>query len=582
MTNENVSRLYNVKMPRKIEYPDASIIAMLKGSVQRYGDRVAYIFQDTQFTFNEVYEQSLKLANALQRMGIGRGSIVATHLPTCPQYIVAYYGIIMTGATYSPINPLLPIDDLLYQLNDCNAQAVITYDLFAQSIQKVWDKTSLEQVIVTSALEAKEEGSNVDLSSYGENWYSLGELLAAHPAEEIDVSIDPHNDLVHIAYTGGTTGRSKGVMITHYNLLCNILQSAAWSCGCLPKVQKDGTVVIERVEQDDERYLAEYATIPGTGVRISPAPLFHGAGVIGSIVFPTLMGTTTLLIERFDPTNFLESIERYHVSEVAGAPQMFNYLLRHPDIDKYDYSSVRIINSGAAPIATELMKLLIDYFPNAVVTEGYGLTEATATAVSSVSFRSGLRKLGTVGLPIYDTKVKVIALDGPDYAPLPAGEAGEVCIQGPQVMKGYYNKPEQNAETFINDWLRTGDIGVFDDEGFLSIVDRKKEMLIYNGYNVYPRKLEELLFEHPAVANAVVIGKPYASVGEIPKAFVIVKAGMNVTAEELLEFVNSKVIHYSKIRELEFVDEFPVTASGKILKRALRDLEAEKDKVKED
>lgn len=579
--NEGGKRFYNDELPRKIEIPNVPVGAILKGSARRYGERTAYFYRDHEITFEQLYRESLRFANALIKMGICKGDVVATHLPTCPQYIAAYYGIVLAGATYSPVNPYLPSDDLLYQLNDCTARVVLTHETVAKSIQKCLEETQIEFVILTGDQEISSNHNPVDISAYGSNWYSFAALKAKSVEENFDVDIDPRNDLVHIAYTGGTTGRSKGVMLTHKNILANILQSAAWSAGCLAHVEEDGALMVLPAVKDKDKYLSEYPTFPGTAVRLSPTPLFHAAGAIGAILYPMLVGTTTILFDRFEPAKFLEDIEKFQASEVSGAPALFNFLLRHPDITKRDFSSVRVINSGAAPIAPEQMKLLQEYFPYALVTEGYGLTEATASVVNSVSFRSGVRKLGTVGRPIYNTEVKLIPIDGSSDEPLPIGETGEVVAKGPQVMKGYHNKPEETAETLKNGWLYTGDIGVFDEDGFLSIVDRKKEMLIYNGYNVYPRKLEELLFEHPAVANACVIGKPREDVGEIPKAFVVLKQGVTISAEDLKEFVNSRVVHYTKIRELEFTDQIPMTATGKILKRSLRDMEITKEKVTE-
>lgn len=572
MNEELKPRLYNKDLPNHIDYPNVPIGTILKGNVRRYGNRTAYIYRNQSITFNQLHQESLRMANSLRKMGVTKQTVVSTHLPTCPQYVIAYYGIILAGATYSPVNPALPPEELVYQLNDCNARIILTYDTTAKSLEKVLERTAVEKVIVTGDQEIFTNDDPVEMAEYADNWFSFAALQASSSLEEFEADIDPLKDIAHIAYTGGTTGRAKGVMISHSNLISNILQCAAWSSGSLPYMEDNG-LIINPVETDQAKYLAEYATLPGTGIRISPAPLFHGAGVIGSIVYPTLMGTTTILIDRFDPEKFLDDIEKYRVTEMSGAPAMFNFLLRQPDIEKRDLSSIKIINSGAAPLVSEVLKLLQHHFPEALVTEGYGLTESTATAVLSISFKSGLRKLGTVGLPVYDTEVKVVDISGNSMEALPVNQSGEVCIRGPQVMLGYYNNQKETEETLKDGWLRTGDIGMFDDDGFLSIVDRKKDMLIYNGYNVYPRKLEELLFEHPAVSNAVVVGKPKSDVGEIPKAYVILKPGMLVSETEILDFVNNQVVHYSKIRELEFIKEMPMTAAGKILKRALQGAE---------
>ncbi|MFS0575740.1 AMP-binding protein [Sporosarcina sp. 179-K 3D1 HS] len=569
-------RNYDEAMPEEIEIPNVPVSAILKGSVKQFGSQVAYIYRDHRITYEEIYKESFRFANALREMGIGKGAVVSTHLPTCPQYIAAYYGIVLAGATYSPINPYLPQADLLFQLLDSDTQVVITHEAVADAVRQVMDQTELKRVILTGDQEMFSNDNPVDPSSYGEAWSSFAALKAANSEEEFDPGIDPENDLVHIAYTGGTTGSPKGVMITHQNLVSNIAQIAAWTAGCLPRVEEDGALLFVPVEKEEAKYIDKYLISFGKEIRLSPSPLFHITGGIGLIVSPMAQGATTILPDRFEPAQFLEFIEKYKVSSINGAPAMWNVLMNRLDIETYDFSSVRNVSSGAAPLSREEMKRLLTTFPNARVGEGYGLTEATASVAGSVCIKGGISKLGTVGLPTYNTEIKVVSADGISEEPLPADQGGEICIRGPQVMKGYYKRPEETAATIKNGWLHTGDIGIIDEDGYLSIIDRKKDMLIYNGYNIYPSRIEEILVTHPDVMNAIVIGKPAATVGEIPKAFVILKAGATVTEQEMLEFINTRVVHYSKVRELEFVDEFPMTAAGKISKVALKKIELEK------
>ncbi|QHS23423.1 long-chain fatty acid--CoA ligase [Virgibacillus sp. MSP4-1] len=576
MGNGTNNQIYDLNMPKSLNYPNVSVGAILKGSANRFRDRVAYIYRDHEITYWEVYCKSLRFANALRKLGVDKGTVVSTHLPTCPQYIIAYYGIILCGATYSPINPYFKAHDVEYQLNDSDTEVVITYETFAQTIQQVYDNTKLKKVIVSGDREMFTEDNQIDTSIYGENWYSFQALQADSTEEELNIAIDPKNDLVQIAYTGGTTGRPKGVMNTHMNLVSSMIQTAAWGYGCLAHVEDDGGLVLEPVEKDKEVYLSKYASLPGTTVGLSPSPLFHVSGVFSCIVYPYFLGKTTVLIDRFNPKEFLSLIEKFGVTDIAGAPAMWNVLCRHPDVKNFDFSTVKSVGSGSAPLAKEQMKLLRKTFPNAIIGEGYGLTEATSSVSNTVLIRSGLQKIGTVGPPLFDTEVKIIAIDGSSEAPLPNGKTGEICVRGPQVMKGYYNKPKQTEETLRGGWLHTGDIGIIDEDGLLSIVDRKKDMLIYNGYNVYPSKIEDLLFQHPAVSNVAVIGKPHSNTGEIPKAFVTLKQDGIATEKELMEYVNEQVVHYSKIRELEIVEELPHTAAGKILKRKLLDMEKEK------
>ncbi|WP_025785832.1 AMP-binding protein [Sporosarcina sp. D27] len=563
---------YDQDLPETLDIPNVTAGAILKGSVKQYGEKDAYIYRDTPITYNQIYTEAKRFANALRTLGVGRGMTVSTHLPTCPQYVAAYYGIILSGAAYSPLNPYLPVGDLTYQLNDSETRVVVTHESVAGTLAEVLAITGVQHVIMTGESEIYTNDTPVDVSSY-DGWHSFAALKSAASDEEFNPGIDPQEDLVHIAYTGGTTGSPKGVMITHANLVSNITQIAAWTAGALPVVDEDGALRFVAVEQDPEAYKEKYLIPLGEEIRLSPSPLFHITGGIGMIVSPMAQGVTTLLPDRFVPTQFLELMEKYKVSSINGAPAMWNVLLNLPGIDSYDFSTIRNVSSGAAPLSQKEMGLLKEMFPNARVGEGYGLTEATASVAGSVCLAGGTHKIGTVGLPTYNTEIKVVSLDGMSEDALPPGESGEICIYGPQVMKGYFNKPEETASTLRGGWLHTGDIGIIDEDGYLAIVDRKKEMLIYNGYNVYPSRIEEVIVSHPDVQNAIVIGKPAEGVGEIPKAFVIVKPGSTLSGEELMTYTNERVVHYSKVRELEFLEQFPMTAAGKISKIHLKKME---------
>jgi long-chain acyl-CoA synthetase len=558
-------------MPRTIDYPVIPVGAVIKGSAERFGEKTALIYHEKHYSYARIYREALKFANALHDYGIGRGDVVAIHMPNCPQYTIVYYGILLCGATFSPANPLLPPDDLSYQLNDCGAVAVVTHEVAAKAVQAVLARTGIRLAVVCHNGDLEDPVRPLDVSLYGPEWHGFHDFKEKGKEAELNVAIDPKKDLAHLAYTGGTTGRSKGVMLPHYNVVVNTIQFCCWNGGVLPKVVNDGLVV----EPADPALMGpdgEYLTQIGEGRLINLTPWFHAMGTVGYLNNPVLSGTTMILQDRFDPGKYLADAEKYKVTTIGGAPPIFVALLRHPDFMTRDLSSVRNINSGAAPLAVELINLLKRRFPKARIGEGYGLTEVTMGAVSNPGGRSSLRKAGSVGIPVFDTEVKIVSPDGGDE-PLAPGEKGEICIRGPQVMAGYYNKPEETAAVLKNGWLRTGDIGYLDQDGYLYIVDRKKDMLIYKGYNVYPRELEELLFQNEAVANAAVIGKPVLEVGEIPKAYVVLKAGYQITEEALMETVNQRVAPYKKIRELTFVDEIPVSAAGKVLKRVLRDRE---------
>jgi long-chain acyl-CoA synthetase len=492
---------------------------------------VGWIDGDKEQTFGEAYARASQFAHALRSRGIGKGDVVAVHAANCLEYPIVYYGIMLAGATFSPTNPLLPPDDLAFQLTDCNARVVVTWSLVANAVKGVRDRIPAEHVI-----------------SIGDDFE---EVIAGQPTTPPEVDIDVDNDLAHLAYTGGTTGRSKGVELPYRNVIVNTLQFSCWGSGSLPRVDDDGGLYLDQIGSEEE-----YPGRVGTGIAINLTPWFHAMGTIGGLNAAVLSGSTLVLHLRFDPGRYLEDAEKFQITSMGGAPPIYVALLQHPDIDKRDLSSVRSIGSGAAPLPVEVLEALKVRFPQAKVGEGYGLTEVTMGATSNPSWRSGTRKVGTVGVPVFDTEIKLVD--------------GEVCIRGPQVMRGYHKRPDATAEVLSDDgWLRTGDIGAIDDEGYLTIVDRKKDMLIYKGYNVYPRELEEVLFQHPAVANAAVVGKRDVAVGELPVAFVVL-ADPVASPDEIRDYVNGRVTPYKKLRDIRVIDEIPVSAAGKVLRRELR------------
>ena len=523
---------------RSLDYPEVPVGAILLGSARRWPDKVGWIDPDAgrEMTFGECASRAAQFANALRARGVGVGDVVAVHAPNCIDYPVVYYGILLAGATFSPTNPLLPPDDLAFQLGDCAAKVVVTWSIAAGAIAAVRDRIPAELVVGIATSES------VDVE--------LEDFLAGQSSEPPSVEVDVYETLAHLAYTGGTTGRSKGVELPYRNVVVNSLQYACWGSGSLPRIDEQGGLYLEQVG-DKTEFTAEL----GTGIAINLTPWFHAMGTIGGLNIAVLSGSTLILHLRFDPGRYLEDGEKYRITSMGGAPPIYVALLQHPDIDKRDLSSVTAISSGAAPLPVEVLEALNRRFPNARVGEGYGLTEVTMGATSNPSWRSGTRKVGTVGVPVFDTEIKLVD--------------GEICIRGPQVMRGYHNRPDATAEVLDSDgWLRTGDVGVIDDEGYLTIVDRKKDMLIYKGYNVYPRDLEEILFQHPSVANAAVVGKRDLAAGELPVAFVVLKD--DIDPDEVMAFVNERVVPYKKLREIRRVDEIPVSAAGKILRRELR------------
>jgi long-chain acyl-CoA synthetase len=559
-------------IPRSLDYPAVAVPSILRAAARRYGDRTAFVQGDRSLTFGEVLADAHRTANALVARGIAPGDVVAVHLPNCLQYPAVYYGVLMAGATFSPTNPLLPPDDLAHQFADCAAAAVVTYGPVAPLLASVLDRTQVRTVLVTDAAQEADTEARVDLSALPEGWEDLLAVLAGSAPDDPDVPVDPAERLAHLAYTGGTTGRSKGVELPHRNVVVNTLQFACWGTGSVPALDDAGDLTLRQLDELAD----DFPVRLGTGVAVNLTPWFHAMGTVGYLNLPVLTGSTTVIHQRFDPAAYVADAERYRVTSIGGAPPVFHALLQVPGLRERNLSSVRSLASGAAPLAVELIEQLSQVFPDVVIGEGYGLTEVTMGAVSNPSGRSQLRKVGSVGLPVPDTDVMIVAADETALRELPPGEPGEVCLRGPQVMLGYHGRRDATAEMLVDGWLRTGDVGVLDEDGYLSIVDRKKDMLLYKGYNVYPRELEEILFAHPAVSSCAVVGQPDPATGELPVAFVVLAPGASVTAEELMAHVDERVTPYKRVRRVEFVDSIPVSAAGKVLKRELRDRLAER------
>jgi long-chain acyl-CoA synthetase len=557
-------------LPRSLEYPSVPVGSVLRAAVRRWGDRTAFVDHDVPLTFTELGARAHAVANWLADSGVGRGDVVAVHIPNCRQYPALYYGVLLAGATFSPTNPLLPAADLAAQLTDAGARVLVTWDQVLPFVRSALAATPVRTVVVTGEAHVLDLDARLELAA-GD--VDLADLLAGDPTDRhLDASVDPAADLAHLAYTGGTTGVSKGVELPHRAVVTNVLQSACWSSGSVPELDEAGDVTLRQVLGPEE-----HPTRLGEARLVNLTPWFHAMGVIGYLNGTVMGGTTTVIHMRFDPVRYVEDAVRYRVTTIGGAPPVFVALLQVPGIDEADLSSVRNVSSGAAPLPVPLIRRLQALLPDAVIGEGYGLTEVTMQATGNPVFRSGTRKAGTVGVPIFDTEISIQPLGG--GSPLPPGERGEVCIRGPQVMRGYAHRPEATAEAIDADgWFHTGDVGVLDEDGYLAIVDRTKDMLLYKGYNVFPRELEEVLFGVPGVAGAAVVGRPDEEAGELPVAYVVRgadDAGAALTAESVMAVVNERVTPYKRLRDVVFIDAIPVSAAGKVLKRQLAARERE-------
>lgn len=561
-----------------IDYPEVAVPAIIRYAAKRYPDKLATIYSGSAVTYGEYEEASNRLAAALADMGIKKGERVGLMLPNCPQFIIGYFGIMKAGAVYLPISPMLAERELEHFLDYTEAETLITSEATAPLVAKVRGKTKLKRVIITGeadysppvllALKGGERRAFPDT-------YDFLSLLREYPPHPPQVEIDPREDLAHLQSTGGTTGTPKAAMITHYNVMASVGQLVNIHSGCR-LILENGELSIPTEGPKPKRLeKREYPAYVGTsGIMVTITPFFHSYGIFSLDYFIT-MGLTQVLLARFDPGLLLKELERWGASSITGAPLLFTAMMYHPYFKECDLSTVNVLTCGSAPITPEILDAWGKAIPDVIVSEAYGLTESSFGTHTNPRHRSGLRKIGSVGIPFNNMDCKIVDVETGDRE-MPIGEEGEVCIKGPTVMKGYWKKPEETRETIRDGWLYTGDIGKFDQDGYLYIVDRKKDMLIYKGYNVFPTELEDVLFTHPAVADCAVIGKPMPGVGEIPKAFIVLKPGEKATAEEITDFANERLAPYKKIREVEFREALPKSDVFKTLKRVLKDEERAK------
>ncbi len=555
--------------PKSLNYPEIPVHEFLYQTAARAPNRISMIFGGMELTYAELKELSDRFAAALDDMGVKKGDRVAIHLPNMPQFAIAYYGAVRIGAVFTPLSPLLSPREALHQLQDSRAETLISLDFLFLAIQSIIPETAINRVIITSFADCysaiiapiKPIGTMAAPETIG-----MVSLLEKYKPFQKEVAFDVKNDLVHLAYTGGTTGISKGVMLTHWNVVTNTLQYGSWLTGAQIDMT-DGVlkgVFPTGVDPSKDRIFHR-----DQEVALVVVPWFHAMGTIAYLNGLIHGGTTMVVFPRFEPKEYLDAAVKYRATGLGGAPQLYIPLINHPDFDSYDLSGIKIATSGAAPLARSVFDRLLDAFPCAVVQEGWGLTECAMGATANPPDRNAVRP-GSVGLPVFDTECKVIdPITGEDLA---RGSEGELCIRGPQVMKGYWKNPEATEQVLKDGWLLTGDIGHEDEDGFFYITDRKKDMIIYKGYNVYPRDIEEVIFEHPAVQQCAVVGKSDPGTGEFPVAIIELKRGAEATRKEILDHTNPQLAHYKKIRDVIFVDVIPVSFAGKVLKKELRSL----------
>lgn len=531
-----------------MNYPQRSLHEILRVTAVELPDQTATVFLGAQLTYGQVKEQSDKLAAALAGLGILKGDRVGVMLPNCPQYVIATFAVLRLGATVVNVNPLYTPREVLVVAADSGMRVMLTLDLLAPVVLAVREAAGIEQVVVTSAAEYS---AVPHACPPVEGTLRLADLLAsAGDAELPRVEVDPEEDVAVLQYTGGTTGVPKGAMLTHYNLFANVIQTEAWSHR-IPRRGEDTYLLV--------------------------IPFFHIYGFTVGMLAGTWMGARQVLIPKYDVDAVLKAIRDYSPTYFPAVPTIYISLLNHPKAKECGLDRIHTFNSGSAPLPVEV----IEQFERATggtLNEGYGLSEASPVTHSTAMLAR--RKPGSIGLPFPDTNIRIVDLETGERE-VAVGEEGELCIDGPQVMKGYWNREDETRIALRKDsagrtWLYTGDVARMDEDGYTYIVQRKKDMIIVSGFNVYPSEVEGVLYTHPSVMEAGVIGVPDRYRGEAVKAFVVLKPGAHATPDELVEFCRGGLAEFKVPARVEIRESLPKTVVGKILHRVLREEERSK------
>ena len=512
-----------------LEYPEITLHEVLFQRAGEWPDNTAIIFGEHRINYRTLAGMVAAMANALQNLGIQKGDRVALMMPNSPQFVIAYFAILQVGGIIVQTNPMYMERELEFQLKDSGAKAIILLDLLLPRLLAVKANTGVSLVIAAGFGQRNE--------ALPDGVLDFGEVLKKYPGQPAPVAVDPKNDTALLQYTGGTTGISKGVMLTHFNLMANMLQLKEWF-----------------VSQG-----------PGQECMMGVLPFFHVFGMTACMNFAVYEASAMILHARFDPKAVLDSVKQHKPTVFPAVPTMYVALNNHPEIKAAGMDGIRVCVSGGAALPVEVLERFVQLTGGNLV-EAYGLSETSPAALSNPV--KGLRKPGSIGIPFPDTEYYLADLETGE--PVPVGQPGEIAIRGPQVFKGYWQRPEETAQVLKDGWFFSGDIGRMDEDGYCFIIDRKKDLILSGGYNVYPRDVEEVIYEHPKVLEATVVGHPDPYLGEKVKAYVVPKPGETLTAEEVINFCREKLAAYKVPREVEFLKELPKSAVGKILRRVLQ------------
>lgn len=535
---------------QSLQYPELSLADALRNSAKESPDRVALNYLGTAMTFRELDKQVDKFGEALQDLGVKKGDRVGIYLPNIPQFVIAYYGALRVGGIVVACSPMYKERELAHILIDSEAKVLVAWDKLYPYIQAVRDRSNLAHVITTSVRDYLPPILRLLSPLKGVKSYTCPgainmKTLEKYSGQPKPVEVDPKKDPALLQYTGGTTGIPKGAILSHYNLVANVVQVTEWA-----KLR------------------------PGQEVHLSVLPFFHIYGMTVAMNTPIYGRSTMILLPApRDISGVLKAIDKHRPTIFCGVPTMYVALINRPDIGKHNLRSIRTCIAGAAALPLEVQRKFEELTGGRLV-EGYGLTETSPVTHVNPLDDPNKNRPGSIGIPVSDTEAKIVDLDTGDRD-LPPGEVGELVIRGPQVMDGYWKKPEENKMALRNGWFHTGDIATMDPDGYFRIVDRKKDMINVSGLKVWPREVEEVLFEHPAIQEAAVIGVPDSTSGEAVKAYVVLKQGHAAIApEEVTKFCKEKLAAYKAPRIVEFRGELPKTQVGKILRRELRTTQA--------
>ncbi|MEK4249191.1 long-chain-fatty-acid--CoA ligase [Paenibacillus sp. FSL W7-1287] len=555
-------RYYPEEVRHKLDYPEINVAQFLIDAVTQYAKKPALTFMGKTLTYEQLYTSADLMARGLGRLGVKKGDRVAIMLPNCPQAVISYFGVLLAGAIVVQTNPLYVERELTHQLKDSGAVAMITLDMLYPRIARVRGKNpeegpipKLHTVVITSIkdglpfpksmlypIKQRRDGFKAKIP-YGTDGYVQWKSLLSRSALSYErPTLAGHHDIAALQYTGGTTGTPKGVMLTHRNLVSNTLQSKEWC---------------ERIRLGEERYLAAL-------------PLFHVFGLTVLMNLSVCTGGCLVLLPKFEVEEVLRTIDKQKPTIFPGAPTMYIALIQaaSKQAKPLDLSSIEICISGSAALPLEVQDQF-EKMTGGKLIEGYGLTESSPVTHANPIW--GYRKIGTIGIPFPDTEAAVLSLETGQF--LPPGEVGELVVRGPQVMSGYWNNEAATEAAFHNGWLRTGDMALMDHQGFFVIKDRIKDMIIASGFNIYPREIEEVLYEHPAIAEAAVIGVKDSYRGETVKAFVVLKDNVAVSDQQLNQWCRERLASYKVPHIYEFRKQLPKTMVGKVLKRQLMEEE---------